>query len=29
MVAKQKKLDAEAHAKLVPVKHTIKIESIQ
>jgi lysophospholipase L1-like esterase len=29
MVAKQKKLDAEAHAKLVPVKHTIKVEAIQ
>lgn len=29
MVARQKKLDAEAHAKLTPVKHTIKIEAIQ
>ena len=29
MMTKQKKLDAEAHAKLVPVKHTIKVEAIQ
>ena len=28
MMAKQEKLDAEAHAKLVPVKHTIKVESL-
>lgn len=28
MMAKQEKLDAEAHAKLVPVKHLIKVESL-
>ncbi|MBX7206737.1 MAG: SGNH/GDSL hydrolase family protein [Verrucomicrobiaceae bacterium] len=27
MMAKQEKLDAEAHAKLVPVKHVIKVET--
>ena len=29
MMAKQEKLDAEAHAKLVPVKHTIKVEAVK
>ncbi|MES2594891.1 MAG: SGNH/GDSL hydrolase family protein [Verrucomicrobiota bacterium] len=29
MVTKQQKLDADAHAKLVPVKHTIKVEPLK
>lgn len=29
MMAKQEKLDAEARAKLVPVKHTIKVEALK
>ena len=29
MMAKQEKLDADAHAKLVPVKHTIKVEAVK
>ncbi|GEP42356.1 SGNH/GDSL hydrolase family protein [Brevifollis gellanilyticus] len=29
MMAKQEKLDVDAHAKLVPVKHTIKVESLK
>lgn len=29
MMAKQEKLDAEARAKLVPVKHTIKVEAVK
>lgn len=29
MMAKQEKLDAEAHAKLVPVKHTITVEVLK
>ena len=28
MISKQEKLDAEARAKLVPVKHTIKVEPL-
>ena len=28
MIARQEKLDAEARAKLVPVKHTIKVEPL-
>lgn len=29
MMAKQEKLDAEAHSKIVPVKHTIKVEAVK
>ncbi len=29
MMTKQEKLDAEAHAKVVPVKHTIKVEPLK
>lgn len=29
MKARQEKLDAEAHAKLVPVKHTIRVEALK